>query len=122
PIVLLVFLATIATQFWLFAVHGLGASLRDALYTPGVLGILLGIVVIAAAWHEFGHAAALHYGGGRTKGMGVGIYVVYPAFYTDVTENYRLPRWARVRTDLGGIYSHLIVALVLVGIYALTGA
>ena len=53
--------------------------------------------------------------------MGVGLYLVYPAFYTDVSDNYRLPRWARVRTDLGGFYFNLLVGLGLLGLYARTG-
>src|SRR3712207_652054 len=53
--------------------------------------------------------------------MGVGLYLIYPAFYTDVTDNYRLGRWARVRTDLGGFYFNLIFALGMMGLYALTG-
>ena len=43
-----------------------------------------------------------------------------PAFYTDVTDNYRLGRWARVRTDLGGFYFNLIFNLALMGVYLLT--
>jgi putative peptide zinc metalloprotease protein len=53
--------------------------------------------------------------------MGAGIYLVYPAFYTDVSDNYRLKRWARVRTDLGGFYFNLIFALGVMGLYFLTG-
>src|SRR5918998_2631980 len=53
--------------------------------------------------------------------MGAGIYMVYPAFYTDVSDNYRLPRWARVRTDLGGFYFNLIFVLGLMGLYVVTG-
>jgi len=53
--------------------------------------------------------------------MGMGFYLVYPAFYTDVTDNYRLGRWARVRTDLGGFYFNLIFSLGLIGLYFLTG-
>ena len=40
--------------------------------------------------------------------MGAGIYMVWPAFYTDVTDAYRLPRRARLRTDLGGIYFNAV--------------
>ena len=54
--------------------------------------------------------------------MGAGLYLIYPAFYTDVTDNYRLGRWGRVRTDLGGFYFNLIFALGLIGIHFLTGA
>src|SRR2546423_11389411 len=83
--------------------------------------IILSVVVISAAFHELGHAAALHYAGGQIKGMGAGIYIVYPAFFTDVSDNYRLPRWKRVRTDLGGFYFNLIFALAIMGVYLLTG-
>jgi len=83
--------------------------------------IILSVVVISAAFHELGHAAALHYAGGRIKGMGAGIYIVYPAFFTDVSDNYRLPRWQRVRTDLGGFYFNLIFGLAIMGLYLLRG-
>jgi putative peptide zinc metalloprotease protein len=46
--------------------------------------------------------------------MGVGLYLFYPVFYSDVTDSYRLGRSARVRTDLGGVYFHLIFALGLI--------
>ncbi len=63
----------------------------------------------------------MRYGGGKVRGMGVGLYIVYPAMYTDTTDSYRLGRWARVRTDLGGFYFHLIFALAIMGLYLLTG-
>jgi putative peptide zinc metalloprotease protein len=55
------------------------------------------------------------------RGIGAGFYLVYPVFYTDVTDAYRLGRWARVRTDLGGFYFHLLFSLGLLGLYGLTG-
>src|ERR1051326_1285003 len=61
----------------------------------------------------------LRYGGGRVRGMG--LYLMYPAFYTDVTDNYRLFRWARVRTDLGGFYFNVLFSLGLMGVYHATG-
>ena len=53
--------------------------------------------------------------------MGAGIYLVWPAFYTDVTDAYRLPRRARLRTDLGGIYFNAFVAVVTLGVWLATG-
>jgi putative peptide zinc metalloprotease protein len=53
--------------------------------------------------------------------MGVGIYIVWPAFYTDVTDAYRLGKGARLRTDLGGVYFNTIFILATAGAYALTG-
>lgn len=107
---------------WLYVVHGLGGAVQSVLYTPGLALPLLGVLFVSGVFHEFGHAAALRYGGGRARGMGFGLYLVYPALYTDTTDNYRLGRWARVRTDLGGFYFHLIFALGFVALYLLTGS
>ena len=118
PVLLVPLLGVIAVaHWWLYFDHGIARSLRDSLYTPGALPMVLGLLLAASIFHEFGHAAALRYGGGKVRGMGVGIYLIYPAFYTDVTDSYRLNRWSRVRTDLGGFYFHLIFTL---GIMALS--
>jgi putative peptide zinc metalloprotease protein len=53
--------------------------------------------------------------------MGCGIYLAWPAFYTDVTDAYRLGRRARLRTDLGGVYFNVIVVLITAGLYFATG-
>ena len=52
--------------------------------------------------------------------IGVGIYLVWPAFFTNVTDSYRLSRAGRLRTDLGGVYFNLIFMLGLAGVYAAT--
>ena len=52
--------------------------------------------------------------------MGAGIYLVWPAFYTDVTDSYRLGRWGRVLTDLGGLYFNAIVAVGIAGVWLVT--
>jgi putative peptide zinc metalloprotease protein len=51
----------------------------------------------------------------------MGLYLVFPAFFTDVTDGYRLTRAARVRTDLGGVYFHLLFASALIAGTAVTG-
>src|SRR5207245_1559386 len=79
------------------------------------------LLIVAAIFHEFGHASALRYGGGRARGMGAGLYFVSPIFYTDVTDGYRLDRRARVRTDLGGIYFHAIIGLAVLALYLVLG-
>ncbi|MBV9121068.1 MAG: hypothetical protein JOZ39_10195 [Chloroflexi bacterium] len=121
PVLVTVLLAAAGVEIWLYFIHGIASGLRDAIYRPGLMLLMLLFIVLAAAFHELGHAAALHYSGQKVRGMGAGLYLVYPAFYTDVTNNYRLPRWQRVRTDLGGFYFNLIFALAVVGAYALTG-
>jgi len=121
PVLLTVLALAAAAQVWLYFVHGVGSSLHDIIYAPGLMLILLGVIVVSAAFHELGHAAALRYGGGEVRAMGAGLYLVYPAFYTDVSDNYRLPRWARLRTDLGGFYFNMIFALGAMALYVASG-
>src|SRR5688500_11024189 len=52
--------------------------------------------------------------------MGAGLYLVWPAVYTDVTDSYRLGRGGRLRTDLGGLYFNAIVTVVTVGVWLAT--
>jgi putative peptide zinc metalloprotease protein len=122
PIVVLAVLAAfVAADVWLFFGHGVAQALRQSIYHPGLfLPLFLG-VVLSAAFHEIGHAAACRYGGGRPGKMGCGLYLAWPAFYTDVTDAYRLGRRARLRTDLGGVYFNVVVVLAIVGAYFLTG-
>src|SRR5256714_2548671 len=122
PPVLVVALGVAAVaEAWVYFSHGIGTAIHDAFYTPGLMLAVFLFIVVAAAFHEMGHAAALRYGGARARAMGVGLYIIYPAFYTDVTENYKLPRWARLRTDLGGFYFKLLFILALLAIYRVTG-
>ncbi len=61
---------------------------------------------------ELGHAAACKYGGATPGGMGMGLYLVWPAFYTDVTDTYRLPKRARLRVDLAGLYFNALISVL----------
>ncbi len=106
---------------WLYLDRGVSGLLSNALYTPGLLILVFLATILPGFWHEFGHATALRYGGGRARSIGVGIYILDPAFYTDVTDSYRLSRVARVRTGLGGIYFDFILSTVLIGAYFATG-
>ena len=121
PVLIPVLIAIVIAHGWLYFVHGIARSFLEVLYTPGLLLVVLAIAVASGVFHEFGHASALRYGGGKVRGMGAGIYIVYPAFYTDVTDSYRLGRWARVRTGLGGFYFHLIFTLGVIGLYLASG-
>lgn len=112
--------AAFAAQWWLFGVHGIARSMRDTLYAPALLLVVLAVVFVSTIFHEFGHASALHYGGGHVRSMGIGIYLIYPALYTDVTDSYRLSRTGKVRTDLGGVYFHMLFALAIMLISQIT--
>jgi putative peptide zinc metalloprotease protein len=96
---------------WFVLFHkGVASATAQAFNSPALLLLVFGLAVASAGFHELGHAAACRYGGATPAGMGVGIYLVWPAFYTDVTDAYRLPKRSRLRVDLGGLYFNAVVA------------
>ncbi|OLE00176.1 MAG: hypothetical protein AUG91_04925 [Actinobacteria bacterium 13_1_20CM_4_69_9] len=121
PVIVLVLAGLVAMDVWLFFHHGIAQSLREVLYSPALLMMMLGLVILSAAFHECGHATACSYGGARPGVMGAGLYIVWPAFYTDVTDAYRLGKGGRLRTDLGGVYFNVVFMLAVVGAYFATG-
>ncbi|HEY8280891.1 MAG TPA: hypothetical protein VIG28_00305, partial [Leifsonia sp.] len=116
-VVILVVCLFLAVCWWLLMVEGLASATYHAFQDPGVLLLIVAVTVLSAAFHEFGHAAAARYGGATPGRMGMGLYLLWPAFFTDVTDSYRLGRAGRIRTDLGGLYFNAIVAVAIVGIW-----
>jgi putative peptide zinc metalloprotease protein len=122
PVVLAVVVSVATVDWWLFAVHGLGGGISQVLRDPVDLLVVLGLSLVAAVFHECGHATGCRYGGARPGVIGVGIYLVWPSFFTNVTDSYRLSRAGRLRTDLGGLYFNLVFILALAGIYTATSS
>lgn len=121
PVVVAVLtLAFLAVSGWVLFDKGLAAATHEAFQRPGLLLLVFLITVVSAGFHEFGHAAACRYGGASPGVMGAGLYLVWPAFYTEVTDSYRLDRTGRVRVDLGGLYFNAIVALAMFGLWAVS--
>jgi putative peptide zinc metalloprotease protein len=111
-------LALFVAVLWFVLVEkGVASATAEAFGNPELLLLVFLLAVGSAGFHEIGHAAACRYGGGRPGGMGMGLYMVWPAFYTDVTDAYRLPRRDRLRTDLGGLYFNALVAVATVGVW-----
>jgi putative peptide zinc metalloprotease protein len=122
PLVVAVVGCVLAVDYWLFVAHGLGGGIQQVLRDPVDLLIVLGLTVVSAVFHECGHAVGCRYGGARPGVVGVGIYLVWLSFFTNVTDSYRLSRAGRLRTDLGGLYFNLIFILALAGMYEATSA
>ena len=120
-VVVAVLVAFVAVCWWVFMEKGLASATYQAFDKPGLLLLVVAVTILSAGFHEFGHAAAARRGGATPGVMGAGIYLVWPAFYTDVTDSYRLGRGGRVRTDLGGLYFNAIVAVAVAGVWWLTG-
>ncbi len=75
----------------------------------------------AGAFHELGHATATRYAGAEPGAIGAGIYLLWPVFYNDLDDSYRLGRTDRLRCDLGGVYFNVLFILVLFVAFGLTG-
>lgn len=116
-----VLLCFAAVAWWVLVHEGLAAATHQAFAEPGLLLAVLAVTVLSGGFHEFGHAAAARRGGAQPGVMGAGLYLVWPAFYTDVTDSYRLGRAGRLRTDLGGLYFNAIVVVATFAAWWLTG-
>jgi len=122
PVVVAAMLAgLIASDAWLIRGGRIESALLYMLLNPVLILLVLGLAVLSMLFHECGHAAACRYGGARPGIIGVGFFVIWPAFFTNVTDTYRLGRAGRIRTDLGGVYFNAVFALGLVGAYLATG-
>ena len=89
---------------------------------PELTLLVMALVLASAVFHECGHVAACRYGGARPGNMGFGVYLVWPALYSTVTEAYRLSRRGRLRTDLGGVYFNVLFIAGMCAAYLETGA
>lgn len=121
PVILAALAGFVALDVWYFATHGVAQSLRDLIYQPLLVLVIYGFLIVSVLWHELGHATACRYGGAEPGRIGFGIYLVWPAFFTDVTDALKLGKGGRVRTDLGGIYFNILFSLAVGGVYLLTG-
>ena len=101
---------------------GFWQAVSEVFATPTTALLIYVLLICSAVVHEMGHAAACRYGGADPGEIGVGVYLVFPAFYTDVTDSYRLGRAGRVRTDLGGLHFNVLTVLALVAGHQATGS
>ena len=122
PIVLLVAGLFLGVEAYALASGNVLTQLHQALLRPSSLLLVFGIIVCSIPVHEMGHASGCRYGGASPGALGVGIYVTSPAFYTDLSDSYRLGRSGRVRGDLGGIYFNAVFAVAVFPFYLITGS
>ncbi len=117
PVVIFVCAAFLVAEYFMFT-HSLRAvrhpiNLRDLVFSYiAVLGITL--------FHELGHASACRRFECPHGDIGFALYFIYPAFYTDVTKVWRLPRLKRAVVDLGGVYFQAMIFIVLTPYVMLT--
>jgi putative peptide zinc metalloprotease protein len=98
------------------------AAHRAMMATGTSLLPILGLFAISMLFHELGHAAACARYGVRTREVGFGLYLVFPAAYSDVSAAWTLTRRQRVVVDVSGVLFQLAVGLAYVAAHRLTGA
>lgn len=88
-------------------------SFQDTILTLMIFGIL-------GIFHELGHSSACAHYGASPGEIGIGLYLRFPVFYSNVTDAWRLPRTQRAMVDFGGIYFQLIFVPILFILYLTT--
>lgn len=68
------------------------------------LGFLIGL------FHEFGHSSALHYFNEKPREIGVGLYLIFPVFFSSITNAWSITnKRNRLIINFGGIYFEIIL-------------
>ena len=125
PVVLAALAAFVGLDVLIVAQGGLSQIVPSAValvYQPALTLLVIGLLLASAAFHECGHVTACRYGGAKPGVMGFGLYLVWPALYSTVTDSYRLGRLGRLRTDLGGVYFNAVFITGMSIAYIDTGA
>lgn len=86
----------------------------------GVL-VLLVILTVVGAVHEFGHAYACKHFGGPVHRMGFMLMYFGPCFFVDVSHSMLFEnRWHRIWVAMGGIYFESFITIVAAALWAVT--
>ena len=83
--------------------------------------VVLALAMFSLVLHEFGHASACRAFGAKEGEIGFAIYLVFPVFYCDVTDAWKLSRRERAALDLAGLYTQGLFAAVMLAVYLATG-
>jgi len=84
----------------------------------GLMFYILALAVIKSC-HELGHAFIAHHFGARVPTLGIAFLVMFPIFYTDTTDAWRLlDKRQRLLIDGGGIIIELIIACLSIFLWA----
>ena len=123
-VILAMLVGFVGLDVLIIAQGGLGQVVPATLalvYQPALTLLVLALIFTAGVFHECGHVTACRYGGAKPGVMGFGLYLVWPALYSTVTDSYRLSRVGRLRTDLGGVYFNAVFILGMSLAYLYTG-
>lgn len=98
--------ALVGAHIWLYTSFKSAPGARGHVFI--VLVATLGSIIV----HEFGHAAAVSRYGGQPGSIGIGLYILLPVFFADVSQVWGFQRRHRAIVDLGGVYFQQIAFLI----------
>lgn len=75
--------------------------------------------IIITLFHELGHSSALYYYKGKPKEIGFGLYLVFPVFYSNVSDAWRCSIKNRIKINFGGIYFEIILLNIILLLYVI---
>lgn len=91
-------------------------ALRQLSYEE--IAILVVINYLLLLLHELGHAAGGIRAGAMPGNIGLGLYLIYPVMFTDVSQSWLAPTRKRLLVDAGGLYVTGLCAVCDISVYA----
>lgn len=76
-----------------------------------LFGLFL-MILMTSIFHEFGHIVASFRFNAKPRKVGIGLYLLMPVFFVDLSESWMLDRKKRCIIDLGGIYFQLLSIII----------
>ncbi len=71
-------------------------------------------ILLIFVFHEAGHSSAALYFGIRTPRIGYGFYLIYPVFFTQISEAWKLQPQKRIIINLAGVYFQWIAGSIFI--------
>ena len=90
--------------------------------TFGGTAFVFVFLILFSFFHEIGHAASCKYYGADHGGIGLGFYLNFPVFYTDVSNIWTLPRKQRLVVNIAGVYFQFAALVPVIILYLITGS
>jgi putative peptide zinc metalloprotease protein len=117
-VIKILIVAAILTEIFFFYNNAVIFSVQVA--DAYIIVVVLLLYLCSSFLHELGHATACKYFGANHGGIGIGLYLNFPVFYTDVSEVWTLSRKQRMLVNFAGIYFQLISLIPLFLIFFIT--
>lgn len=105
----------------LFSVYNIFFDINTGNYGNFSVSIIytFALYFVTIIFHEFGHVAACRKFTGKNGGIGFGIYILYPVFYSNISAVWHATKQQKVIANLAGIYMQLwfVLAFYIIGNY-----